>query len=970
MPSAFLELIGSGDTDLELVKLFLRDPRLDLECGLNFLLPPCEEGSADLVQLLLSDARIDPSLEDSVCLLTACKYGHTEVVKILLEDGRARPSALRSDSFLLACEGGHLEIVKLLANCPEVDVTVHDSKAFYTAVGGEDPALLEFLLTLYSGEDDIDIAEAFFLALCSGRESNISLLVSRGYATSVQDDPKFIKRLKMLDGDRERLAIPKIIPIKSISTNEMLQEAIRSGNSYLVELLLPDPNLEVTNTTISKAVDHDFVEVVLQLLFDPLRVPDPYKWATDHVCRVGRCPRTFVELMKYIPEFGDPKTCPEGEIRCVCAAIRRNLYETVRCFPPSFFKGKDREDEIYAALKQSDFTSEEKLEIFERFRLSFKKSMTRFRLTHACISGNAKIVRESVANARTDDLEKGVNLLVKYKHVEKLRGLFEDGTIHPSSANLKEAIVRNRKEIVTFFLGLKNPPTLSDEDFSSDIISAGNTESVEILLNHPNAPETAADLNGQALIKACKANSPKLVKLILRTGKVNPLFVQRDCIRWALVNNSVSIVKAFLKDGRVDPAFENNFLIRVSSSKGQLAIVRLLLSHTVLDPKGKEVKVIDPSASNNEAIRYAADGGFGDVVLELLRDKRVDPSKISEFTKLLDDLDVLHAIFSDARFATEKEKKQMILSKIFARVPDPFATLTLLEDPSVDPSRKDNKPLMLALSQDQVSELVIKKILDDPRVNPAARDNLALVLASQAKQNFRVFKLLFSQPAVRNGDLFRSLATACQNGNELVVRFLLSQSDVDPSEKESYSLWIACKEGKTDVVKTLLTEFPDRIDPAALDNQALAFAVEEVYLDIVKILLKDDRVDPSARGNSFAIHAVTHSMLFNFFLPLFSLPPFFSLSLSFFFAYVPDNLDILKALMASPKFDIGGCNLLSYAVDDSNSTIVKFLLSDPRIQPYFSSLFKACKERYVRIFTSSVPFFLNTCFFFGIIILT
>jgi ankyrin repeat protein len=51
-----------------------------------------ENGHIEIVSLLLSDSRVDPSARDNEALKYAARKGHTEVVKLLLSDSRVEVS--------------------------------------------------------------------------------------------------------------------------------------------------------------------------------------------------------------------------------------------------------------------------------------------------------------------------------------------------------------------------------------------------------------------------------------------------------------------------------------------------------------------------------------------------------------------------------------------------------------------------------------------------------------------------------------------------------------------------------------------------------------------------------------------------------------------------------------------------------------------------------------------------------------
>jgi ankyrin repeat protein len=71
---------------------------------------------------------------------------------------------------------------------------------------------------------------------------------------------------------------------------------------------------------------------------------------------------------------------------------------------------------------------------------------------------------------------------------------------------------------------------------------------------------------------------------------------------------------------------------------------------------------------------------------------------------------------------------------------------------------------------------------------------------------------------------------------------------MDPSEEERYQSFInEVKHGSLEVVKRLLQD--PRIDPSDYDNYAIQIASANGNSAVVKILLQDPRVNPSARDN-------------------------------------------------------------------------------------------------------------------------
>src|SRR6185503_9095679 len=85
---------------------------------------------------------------------------------------------------------------------------------------------------------------------------------------------------------------------------------------------------------------------------------------------------------------------------------------------------------------------------------------------------------------------------------------------------------------------------------------------------------------------------------------------------------------------------------------------------------------------------------------------------------------------------------------------------------------------------------------------------------------------------------------ACENGDIEQVEYLLRF--VDPSIN-NWPIRIASQKGHIDIVRLLLED--TRVDPSEFDNQALYNACSYHHLKVVKLLLTDPRVDPSTQNN-------------------------------------------------------------------------------------------------------------------------
>ena len=67
--------------------------------------------------------KISDSDQDNQAIIEAALYGRFEIVKVLLSDARVNPSARCNEAFVAACRNGNIEVFKLLLSDPRVDPT-------------------------------------------------------------------------------------------------------------------------------------------------------------------------------------------------------------------------------------------------------------------------------------------------------------------------------------------------------------------------------------------------------------------------------------------------------------------------------------------------------------------------------------------------------------------------------------------------------------------------------------------------------------------------------------------------------------------------------------------------------------------------------------------------------------------------------------------------------------------------------
>ena len=96
------------------------------------------------------------------------------------------------------------------------------------------------------------------------------------------------------------------------------------------------------------------------------------------------------------------------------------------------------------------------------------------------------------------------------------------------------------------------------------------------------------------------------------------------------------------------------------------------------------------------------------------------------------------------------------------------------------------------------------------------------------------------------------------NGNLEFVNLLLKDERVDPSADNNYAIKEASYWGYVEIVKLLLKD--KRVDPSAEDNYAIRVASKEGHAEVVKLLLQDKRVNPSADYNDAIREAAIYGL--------------------------------------------------------------------------------------------------------------
>jgi ankyrin repeat protein len=116
-----------------MTEMLLRYGKLNEKVINDAFLFACGRGIVSIASLLLSDSRVNPSINDNLPIQISCSNGHERIVDLLLRSGRVDPTANNNYAIKQARYRDYSLIVKLLLD-HGVDPNIFVKQAFISAV--------------------------------------------------------------------------------------------------------------------------------------------------------------------------------------------------------------------------------------------------------------------------------------------------------------------------------------------------------------------------------------------------------------------------------------------------------------------------------------------------------------------------------------------------------------------------------------------------------------------------------------------------------------------------------------------------------------------------------------------------------------------------------------------------------------------------------------------------------------------
>ena len=285
---------------------------------------------------------------------------------------------------------------------------------------------------------------------------------------------------------------------------------------------------------------------------------------------------------------------------------------------------------------------------------------------------------------------------------------------------------------------------------------------------------------------------------LMTVADIGSLYYGR-ALHVAAISGSLDVLKLFL--ARVSElGGPSSHIIYYAARHGQAEALHILLRD------GR----FDPTVKGGRAIVTASKHGHAEAVRVLLADPRVDPA--------VDENDAI-------RLAVIEKHAEVV------RI--------LLADPRVDPSDVDNEAISVAVTDRSME--IVQMLLADPRVDPNYRSS-EVFFHTETPRDEQMLRMFLAHPRIKLWTEILDAMVGEHTPDIGIVRMLLQDGRLDPTEGDNTILYDAVQYNHADVVRALLED--GRTDPRAQHYVAFKKAFRSNRWEVMREFLSDGRVNP------------------------------------------------------------------------------------------------------------------------------
>ena len=487
---------------LKIVEAILQEP---IDLALNEALTvACQYRRGNIVEILLKDARVDPSTRDQLPLHIACVKCCVGIVEMLLKDPRVVPD----NKFLIhTLTKKFIPVTIMLLSHPSIDPCYENNRPITFACSTGQTEVVELLLAFPQVDPTVNNYEPLLSAVRLGYSDVVELLIKD-----------------------ERVS-------PDYGNNKAIRMACEVGKFGIVELLIKDSRVDpsVDNNICAIYACHGGSKPILKLLLEHgVQVPDQ---AVSIAHEQGHWP--LVRFLLKMDQFNP------------LASYHRSILEAL-------------EMENYTLLEEllmdkrlnpnySRLTKDKTLNSILANESVYKYADPFFFFDYAC-KHRLPTALELLLRYKDIDPSERENFLLKKACKRGYTGvldlLLNDYRIEPEFGNsevLKLACSKGHEDIVKLLLkdGRVDATTSNNAPCRLAAIN-GHAEVLKVLFEDSRVDPSAEQ--NEALIEACKNGFYEVVELLLQHPKVDPAFDNKKALRCAIKHNQNHVVTMMLKD--------------------------------------------------------------------------------------------------------------------------------------------------------------------------------------------------------------------------------------------------------------------------------------------------------------------------------------------------------------------------------------------------------------------------------------
>jgi hypothetical protein len=485
--------------DVKRVSELLDDPELDGGLPGAILAAASGNGRTAIVQLLLTDSRVDPSVDENNAIRLASARGHDNVVKLLLADPRADPAADSNYAIRYASSNGHAGVVKLLLADPRVDPAAYDNHAIRFASDNGHTSVVKLLLADTRVDPTAENNAAIRYASLNGHASVVKLLLAHPRVDPAAENNAAIQCASYYGRASVvtlLLADPRVDP--AAENNNAIRDASSEGHASVVKLLLADPRVDPAannNDAIRDASSNGHASVVELLLADPRVDPSAgSNYAIRNASSRGHA--SVVELL-LVDLRVDPAAENNAAIQCASFNGRASVVELLLADP----RVDPAADDNYAIRDASDNGHASVVELLLADPRVDPAADGNHAIRYASLYGHTSVVELLLVDLRVDPAADD-NYAIRYAssngHASVVELLLADPRVDPTADGnyaIRMASYYGRASVVELLLADPRADSSAENNFAIGFASLkGHAGVVKLLLAHPEIVATKAEL--------------------------------------------------------------------------------------------------------------------------------------------------------------------------------------------------------------------------------------------------------------------------------------------------------------------------------------------------------------------------------------------------------------------------------------------------------------------------------------------